>query len=141
MPADKGVLVYTFGAFDLLHVGHIVLLERAKKLGDRLMVGILSDSAIRARKGSDRPIQCQKDRMRIIASLKCVDEVVPQDSYDIEENMIRYHPDVVTKGDDWERYKAELKPFIFIKFVPLDYSKEYSTSGIVETIKNAAAVK
>lgn len=140
MSSNKGVLVYTFGAFDLLHVGHIVLLEKAKKLGDKLMVGILSDNAIKERKGLDRPIQCQQDRMRIVGALKCVDMVCVQDSYDIEKNMMRYHPDIVTKGDDWERYKKELEPFIFIKFIPLDYSKEYSTTGIVETIKNAVTV-
>ena len=141
MQPDKKLLVYTFGAFDLLHVGHIVLLEKARKLGDKLMVGIVSDKAIKERKGEERPIQCQQDRMRIVGALKCVDEVVAQDSYDIEKNVMRYHPDIVTKGDDWERYKKEIEPFIFIKFIPLDYSKEYSTTGIVETIKNASSFK
>jgi hypothetical protein len=55
--------------------------------------------------------------------------------------MIKYHPDIVTKGDDWDMCKKQLEPFIFIKFVPSNYSKEYSTSGIVETIKNATAFK
>ena len=141
MQSDKSLLVYTFGAFDLLHVGHIILLEKAKKLGDKLMVGILSDEAIKERKGQDRPIQSQEDRMRIVGALKCVDEVVKQDSYKIERNMMHYHPDIVTKGDDWVQYKKELEPFIFIKFIPLDYSKEYSTTGIVETIKNAVTVQ
>ena len=141
MQPDKSLLVYTFGAFDLLHVGHIVLLEKAKKLGDKLMVGIISDESIKERKGADRPIQTQADRMRIVGALKCVDKVVVQDSYNIEQNMMRYHPDIVTKGDDWEHYKKELEPFVFIKFIPLDYSKEYSTTGIVETIKNASVLQ
>jgi rfaE bifunctional protein nucleotidyltransferase chain/domain len=140
MSSNKGVLVYTYGAFDLLHVGHIKILEAAAELGTKLIVGILSDEAIRERKGSDRPIQSQEDRMRIVGALACVDEVCTQDGYDLEPNMIKYHPDIVTKGDDWDMCKKQLEPFHFIKFVPSNYSKEYSTSGIVETIKNAAAV-
>lgn len=141
MPSNKGVLVYTYGAFDLLHVGHIKLLESAAALGTKLIVGVLSDKAIRERKGEDRPIQTQADRMQIVSALRCVDEVVTQDGYDIEPNMIKYHPDIMTKGDDYELCKKQLEPFIFIKFVPLGYSKEYSTSGIVETIKNASIFK
>jgi rfaE bifunctional protein nucleotidyltransferase chain/domain len=141
MQPNKEILVYTYGAFDLLHVGHIVHLEKARALGTKLMVGILSDKAISDRKGKDRPIQSIEDRMRIVGSLKCVDYVCHQEGYDLEPNMIRYHPDIVTKGDDWEMCKKQLEPFHFIKFVPLDYSQEYSTSGIVETIKNATTVK
>jgi rfaE bifunctional protein nucleotidyltransferase chain/domain len=141
MSSNKGILVYTYGAFDLLHVGHIKLLESASSLGTRLVVGILSDEAIRARKGQDRPIQSQEDRMRIVGALGCVDKVVKQDTYDPTYNLERIVPDIVTKGDDWEDLKRYLEPFHFIKFVPLNYSKEYSTSGIVETIKNAFVLK
>jgi rfaE bifunctional protein nucleotidyltransferase chain/domain len=141
MSANKGVLVYTYGAFDLLHVGHIKLLEAASNLGTRLVVGILSDEAIRARKGDDRPIQSQEDRMRIVGALACVDKVVKQETYDPTSVLEVVTPDIVTKGDDWDDLKRYLEPFIFIKFMPLNYSKEYSTSSIVETIKNATAIK
>jgi rfaE bifunctional protein nucleotidyltransferase chain/domain len=125
MSANKGILVYTYGAFDLLHVGHIKLLEAASNLGTRLVVGILSDEAIRARKGDDRPIQSQEDRMRIVGALACVDKVVKQETYDPTSVLEVVTPDIVTKGDDWEDLKRYLEPFIFIKFVPVIYSKVY----------------
>ena len=135
MQNDKKVLVYTYGAFDILHPGHVLLLEKAKRLGDSLAVGILSDEAIKKRKGDDRPIQPQADRMKIISSLRCVDTVYRQDSYDPTANLELIHPEIVTKGDDWNILRGYLEPFHFIKFVPLDYSPDYSTSKIVEEIK------
>lgn len=135
MQDHKKVLVYTYGAFDILHVGHVTLLERARNLGDSLVVGVLSDKAIAERKGNDRPIQTQSDRMKIISSLRCVDSVFKQDTYDPTANIEVIHPDIVTKGDDWNILRGYLEPFHFIKFVPLDYSHDYSTSKIVESIK------
>src|ERR1035438_5134941 len=68
-------VVFTNGCFDLLHVGHITLLEKARALGDCLVVGLNSDASMRGLKGSGRPVVPEKDRARVMAALECVDFV------------------------------------------------------------------
>jgi len=67
--------VLTFGTFDVLHVGHVSILERARALGDRLVVGVSSDALNLAKKGR-RPVYPEADRLRLIAALRCVDAVL-----------------------------------------------------------------
>src|SRR5690606_20029562 len=69
-------MVFTNGCFDILHVGHVSYLERSRRLGDALIVGINTDASVRRLKGAGRPVQTEKDRAHIIASLGCVDAVV-----------------------------------------------------------------
>src|SRR5690606_27012074 len=69
-------VVFTNGCFDILHVGHVSYLERSRRLGDALIVGINTDASVRRLKGAGRPVQPQQDRAHIIASLACVDAVV-----------------------------------------------------------------
>lgn len=139
-PSLRRKVVYTYGAFDLLHPAHVQLLEKAKDMGCYLVVGILSDEAIRERKGSERPIQTYEDRALIIRSLRCVDEVVRQETYDPVPSMKKYNIDILTKGDDWEdciksaeRYGCEFKK--------LYYNDKYSTTKIVRRLKSETAVK
>ena len=131
--------IYTYGAFDLLHPGHIKLLEGARKLGNYLIVGIVADEAIKELKGNDRPIQSQEDRAYIIESLSCVDEVILQDGYDPSRYLKEYEGkiDFLVKGDDWEYIPGtETIHELGGVLIKLSYSKEYSTSSMVNKIKN-----
>ena len=90
------------GTFDLLHVGHIELLEYAKSLGDQLLVCIDSDSRVKELKGESRPINTQDDRIKMLNALRCVDMV---QVFDTKEKLIEqielYQPDIMVKGSDY----------------------------------------
>ena len=94
-------LVFTNGCFDLLHKGHVAYLERARKLGDILVVALNSDQSVRALKGKGRPLNPLADRLEVIAALESVDFVTwftPQTPL----TLIRLlGPDVLVKGGDW----------------------------------------
>ncbi|MGA9565479.1 MAG: bifunctional D-glycero-beta-D-manno-heptose-7-phosphate kinase/D-glycero-beta-D-manno-heptose 1-phosphate adenylyltransferase HldE [Candidatus Korobacteraceae bacterium] len=94
-------IVFTNGCFDVLHLGHITLLEQARRMGDRLIVAVNSDRSVRALKGATRPLVKQHDRARVLAALAAVDAVVVFD----EETPLRLiealRPDVLVKGGDY----------------------------------------
>ena len=98
---NKKVIVN--GTFDLLHVGHIALLEYAKSLGDHVLVCIDSDSRVKQLKGESRPINTQADRVKMLSALRCVDMV---QVFDTKEQLIEqiklYQPDVMVKGSDYK---------------------------------------
>lgn len=97
-------VVFTNGCFDLLHAGHVAYLQKARRLGDVLVVGLNSDSSVKRLKGKGRPILSQADRAKIIASLVCVDYVVIF-GQDTPLNLIKnVKPDILVKGGD---YKAD----------------------------------
>ena len=130
--------VYTYGVFDLLHPGHVVLLNNAKLLGDYLIVGIVSDSAVKRKKGEDRPILSQEDRGMLISNLKCVDEIIYQDEFDPTEQIKAYSHkiDILTKGDDWEYIPGtEIVEKLGGELIKLPYTLQYSTSSMVNQIK------
>ena len=134
-PEDK-LVVYTYGAWDLLHPGHIIFLNRAKELGHFLVVGVISDSAIKELKGSKRPIQKDLDRLFIIKNLSMVDSCLIQEEYDpspILRNLNRV--DILTKGDDWD-YIPGQETIVELggKLVKLSYTSSYSTSKTVEKL-------
>src|SRR5690606_25456531 len=94
-------VVFTNGCFDLIHPGHIDLLNKAKALGDKLVVGLNSDSSVRQMKGVGRPVVSQEARKAVLLGLKAVDDVVIFDEL-TPENIIReIRPDVLVKGGDW----------------------------------------
>ena len=93
-------VVITFGTFDLLHLGHLRLLERARALGDKLVVGVSSD-ALNMKKKDRTPVMCQEHRMAIVAALRCVDEVFLEESLELKQQYIKEHnATVLTMGDD-----------------------------------------
>ena len=94
-------IVFANGCFDLLHVGHVVLLERAKRLGDILIVAINSDRSVRALKGTHRPVVPQQDRARLLAALASVDYVAIFDDPTPLRLIEELQPDVLVKGADW----------------------------------------
>jgi rfaE bifunctional protein nucleotidyltransferase chain/domain len=90
------------GCFDILHVGHVRYLERARRLGDTLVVAINSDRSVRELRGADSPILNEKERAALVSALRCVDHVVVFDEPDVSIVMDTLHPAVHAKGDDYE---------------------------------------
>lgn len=94
-------LVFTNGCFDLLHRGHLDLLQRARELGNRLVVGLNSDQSVRALKGPLRPFWCEEDRAAMLLALRCVDEVIVFNESTPARLIDEVRPDVLVKGGDW----------------------------------------
>ena len=98
---NKKVIVN--GTFDILHMGHVALLEYAKSLGNHLLVCIDSDSRVKQLKGESRPINTQTNRVKMLIALRCVDMV---QVFDTEEQLIEqiklYQPDIMVKGSDYK---------------------------------------
>ena len=134
----KDKVVYTYGAFDLIHSGHVKLLERAKELGDFLIVGVVADDAIKELKGDDRPIQSVIDRMYMVGVLPFVNRVVMQRTYDPSDNIENSDKDItiLVKGDDWDYIPGEetIKERGG-KLVKLPYTQGPSTSAIIKKIR------
>ena len=95
-------VVFTNGCFDLVHAGHVAILERAKGLGDLLVVGLNSDRSVRGLKGRGRPVLGQRDRARLLAALAAVDYVTIFDAPTPEALIRRLKPTVLVKGADWK---------------------------------------
>jgi rfaE bifunctional protein nucleotidyltransferase chain/domain len=100
--AQDGPVVFTNGVFDLLHVGHVTVLEAARAEGGALVVGVNSDASVRRlAKGADRPLVPYPERARVLAALACVDCVVPFDEATPLELIRALRPDVLVKGADY----------------------------------------
>ena len=93
--------VFANGCFDLIHVGHIRYLQKAKELGDVLIVGVNQDSSVSMLKGEGRPLQPEAERAEIIASLDCVDYVLLFDAPTVDGILKELRPDVHAKGTDY----------------------------------------
>ena len=126
-------VVFTNGCFDLVHAGHLKVLEWAKKRGDVLVVGLNSDASVRRLKGSRRPILPLADRAALLAALKPVD-FVTWFSEDTPRRVIqRLRPDVLVKGGDWSPATIVGREFVK-KVVRVPLLKGRSTTGIIATI-------
>lgn len=125
-------VIFTNGCFDLLHRGHLHLLEESRKLGDYLVVGINSDSSVQRLKGSTRPVVNQWDRKRALESLQAVDEVIIFDEDTPLETIKHIQPDIITKGDDYNSKDVVGKDLAPVVIIPrID---GYSTTGILNEI-------
>ncbi|HSZ25375.1 MAG TPA: D-glycero-beta-D-manno-heptose 1-phosphate adenylyltransferase, partial [Cytophagaceae bacterium] len=97
----EGKIVFTNGCFDLLHLGHVDYLEKAKNLGEKLVVGLNSDASVQRLKGSSRPITDENSRSRVMAALEFVDAVILFDE-DTPLELIQFiKPDILVKGNDY----------------------------------------
>ena len=94
--------VFTNGCFDLLHKGHVTYLERARRLGDLLVVALNSDASVRRLKGAERPINRLEDRLEVLAALECVDYVTWFSEDDPVSLIRKLKPLVLVKGGDWK---------------------------------------
>ena len=125
--------VLTFGTFDVLHVGHVSILERARALGDRLVVGVSSDALNQAKKGR-RPVYPEADRLKLIAALRCVDAVFVEESLERKADYLRrYQAAVLVMGDDWQGRFDALRSLCEVVYLPRTPS--ISTTEIIEVIK------
>lgn len=97
-------LVFTNGAFDILHAGHVTYLNFARAQGDALVVGLNSDASVKRYKGDLRPVNPERDRALVLAALECVDYVVVFEEDEPKELIAEILPDLLVKGADWAHY-------------------------------------
>ena len=131
-------VVFTNGCFDLLHAGHIELLEKARAMGDALIVGLNCDQVVRQLKGEDRPIVPADERAEILAALESVDAVVIFDEPTPREIISALLPDVLVKGGDWTIDKIVGREEVeaaggAVKSIPI--VSGHSTTGIIAKIR------
>jgi D-beta-D-heptose 7-phosphate kinase/D-beta-D-heptose 1-phosphate adenosyltransferase len=133
-------VVFTNGCFDILHRGHISFLNRAKTLGDVLVVGVNSDEGIRRLKGASRPINNLEDRLQVLAALDCVHHLIPFDEDTACNLILVVKPDVFVKGGDYTRERLPEARLVeqfggCVQILP--YLPDRSTTGIIERIQGA----
>jgi len=125
--------VITFGTYDVFHVGHLRLLERARAHGDYLIVGVSTDRLNYSKK-QRLPIYSEHERKAIIASLRCVDEVFDEESLELKGEYIRRHrADVLVMGDDWAGRFDEFTPLCEVIY--LQRTPSISTTALIEKIQ------
>jgi len=100
---NKKIVVWTNGCFDILHIGHVKSLQKAKALGDVLIVGLNSDSSVRKLKGGGRPLMPQNERAEIIAALECVDYVIIFSELRPNKVINILKPDIHVKGPGYKK--------------------------------------
>jgi len=126
--------VITFGTFDLLHIGHINILKNAKSLGDELIVGVSTDK-FSIEKKNRKPIYNENDRKQILESLKFVDKVFFEESFEKKREYIKkYNADIFVMGNDWEGRFDEFNDIC--KVVYFDRTPSISTTKLIEIIAN-----
>lgn len=104
LQSEGKTVVFTNGAFDLLHAGHLDYLGFARRQGDCLVVGLNSDASVKRYKGPRRPIVAERDRAFLLLGLRVVDYVVIFDQDEPRELIAELQPDVLVKGEDWAHY-------------------------------------
>jgi glycerol-3-phosphate cytidylyltransferase len=125
--------VLTFGTFDVFHVGHLRLLERARALGDTLIVGVSSDALNEQKKGRP-PVFPESERLRLIAALRCVDEVFLEESLELKRDYLRRHrADILAMGDDWKGRFDEFSDVC--RVVYFERTPAISTTAVIEKIR------
>ena len=124
--------VITFGTFDLFHYGHLRLLERAKALGDYLIVGVSTDELNFKKKGR-YPVYSEEERRAIVAAIRHVDETFYEESLEKKRDYILEHKaDILVMGDDWKGKFDDLADICRVVYLPRTPS--VSTTAIIEKI-------
>lgn len=125
--------VLTFGTFDVLHIGHLRILERARALGDRLVVGVSTDALNLAKKGRVTVFP-EDERLRLVTALRCVDETFLEESLDLKRDyLLRYHADVLVMGDDWAGRFDDFRDICEVVYLPRTPS--ISTTAVIERVR------
>jgi rfaE bifunctional protein nucleotidyltransferase chain/domain len=134
--AEGKTVVFTNGCFDLLHPGHIRLLEQARSLGDVVILGLNSDACVRRIKGPSRPILDERERAEMAGELEAVDAVVLFDEDTPRELIAAVLPDVLVKGADWSHFIAgreEVEAAGGV-VIALELQPGYSTTNLVDIL-------
>jgi len=132
-------VVFTNGCFDIVHLGHIDYLEKARALGDRLVVGINSDASVKRLKGKNRPVIEEYARLRMIAAMAFVDAVCLFDEDTPKSLIEKISPDILTKGSDYTPENIVGADFVIAKggeVKTIDLVEGFSTSKIIDKIKS-----
>ncbi len=131
-------MVFTNGCFDLLHPGHVRYLQKARALGDALVVACNSDVSVRRLKGPGRPVMPAAERCEVLAALECVDYVTLFDEDTPLEIIRRLRPDVLVKGGDWPLDRIVGREIVEShggKVIALEFEEGYSTTDIIARIR------
>lgn len=125
--------VITFGTFDVFHIGHLRILERARAQGDALVVGVSTDQMNIGKKGR-APVYSESERIELVRSLKCVDEAFWEESLELKrEYLVEHRADVLVMGDDWAGKFDEFSDICEVVY--LSRTPSVSTTAIIEKIK------
>lgn len=130
-------VVFTNGCFDILHVGHVTYLEKAKNLGKHLIVGLNSDDSVKRLKGETRPLVSELARARVLAALECVDAVVLFGEDTPTDLIEKVRPDILVKGGDYKPEQVAGREYAGEVQI-IDFEDGYSTTGVVEKIAKMA---
>ncbi len=130
-------IVFTNGCFDILHVGHVTYLEKARNLGKHLIVGLNTDASVQRLKGVTRPLVHELDRARVLAALACVDAVVLFDQDTPTELISQIRPDILVKGGDYRPEQVAGREYAGEVRI-IDFEEGYSTTGVVTKIAQMA---
>ncbi len=101
LKAQKKKIVFTNGTFDILHLGHVTYLQKAKNLGDVLIVGVNTDASVKSYKDPNRPVNPELDRIKVLTALACVDHAILFSEPTPLKLILTIRPDVLAKGADW----------------------------------------
>ncbi len=130
--------VITYGTFDLFHIGHLKLLQRIKNLGDKLIVGVSTDE-FNTIKGKKTIIPYEQ-RAEIVANVKCVDLVIPENNWEQKiEDIKKYNVDIFTMGHDWEGKFDFLKEHCEVVYLPR--TEGISSTQLKQTLKSFSVSK
>lgn len=133
-------IVFTNGCFDLLHLGHVDYLAKAKDLGDRLIIGVNTDSSVKRLKGENRPLQDENSRLHILAALHSVDAVVLFDEDTPYELIKKIQPDILVKGADYKIENIVGYDIVTSRggsVQTIEFIEGYSTTKIEQRILNS----
>lgn len=132
-------VVFTNGCFDVLHLGHVHLLQSCRQMGDRVVVGLNSDASVKRLKGPARPVHNQQSRALVLAALEAVDAIVIFDEDTPLRLIETIQPNVLVKGGDWAIENivgAEIVQQNGGRVVTVPYLDGYSTTGILQQHKS-----
>lgn len=125
--------IITFGTFDVFHIGHLRILERARSLGEKLFVGVSTDQMNFDKKGR-YPVYSEQQRMEIIRALRCVDAVFREESLALKRQyLLEHRADVLVMGDDWAGKFDEFSDICEVRY--LERTPAVSTTAIIEKIR------
>lgn len=131
-------IVFTNGCFDIVHLGHIDYLEKARNLGDKLVLGLNTDASVRRLKGESRPVINEYARSRMMAAMSFIDAVILFDEPTPKELIETLCPNILVKGDDYTVENIVGSDFVIAKggeVKTISLVKDYSTSSIIQKIK------
>lgn len=133
---DGRKVVFTNGCYDILHPGHIRLLESARSLGDILILALNTDASVQRLKGPTRPLICERERAELAAALEAVDAVTFFDEDTPRELIAAVLPDILIKGADWAHFIAGREEVEAAggQVLALPLEPGYSTTGILEEV-------